>query len=64
MWIVVYIAQEKTVAEQVKTLLDEAGIPVKLRPLTAEEADCETCEILVPELEADDAHQVILELLK
>lgn len=62
MWIVVYIAQGKDKAEQAKLLLDDAGIPVKLRPLSAEEFACDTYEILVPELEADEAHRVILEL--
>ncbi len=62
MWMVAYIAQSKESAEKIRTLLQEAGLPVKIRSVNQSGNDQFGCyEILVPEAELSEAHGVIIE---
>ncbi len=62
MWMVVYIAQAKEIAEKIKALLQEAGLPVKIRSVNqSENEQYGSYEILVPEAELFEAHRVIIE---
>ncbi|MBE7035195.1 MAG: hypothetical protein E7402_03605 [Ruminococcaceae bacterium] len=62
MWMVVYVAQSKEVAEKIRTLLQQAGLPVKIHSVSQNEHDQFGCyEILVPEAELSQAHDIIIE---
>lgn len=62
MWMVAYIAQSKESAEKIRMLLQEAGLPVKIRSVNQSGNDQFGCyEILVPEAELSEAHSVIIE---
>lgn len=62
MWMVVYITQSKESAEKIRTLLQQAGLPVKIRSVNQSGNDQFGCyEILVPEAELSEAHGVIIE---
>jgi len=59
-WTVVYISPNKAAAEQLKTLLYEEGLLVMLRPVGIPHyGDSGPVEILVPESEAEEAHEII-----
>ncbi len=60
MWTVVYIAPNKTTAENYKNVLQLEGLLVQLRPIgTSNQGDAGSVEILVPESEAEEAHEII-----
>jgi len=60
MWTVIYIAPNKTVAEKYKKALSDEGMLVQLRPIgSAHLGDHASVEILVPESEAEEAHEII-----
>ena len=63
MWIVIYLSPSKAAADQIKTLLQAAGLLVKVRAVSSgEQYGC--YEILVPESEVNEAHgRIINELL-
>ena len=65
MWTVVYIAQNKTKAEKMKDVLTSEGLLVTLRGLGAIDTDNmpKAVEILVPESEAEEAHEIINNIL-
>ena len=56
MWTVVYMAQNKEVAEKLKEILSKEGIFVKLSPVSKKEKDDNYFEILVLESEVEEAH--------
>lgn len=59
MWVVVYIAPNRRVAMFLKELLEFEGIPVKLsesKCLTKEEKNI---EVMVSEMEIEEANEVI-----
>ncbi|MBE7048055.1 MAG: hypothetical protein E7393_01585 [Ruminococcaceae bacterium] len=61
MWMAVYITQSKENAEKIRMLLQQAGLPVKIRTANQSENDKFGCyEILVPEAELAEAHEVII----
>ncbi|MDR3600052.1 MAG: glutamate decarboxylase [Desulfosporosinus sp.] len=61
MWTVIYIAPNKLVAEKYKKILTEEGMLVQLRPIgSAHLAEHASVEILVPESEAEEAHEIII----
>ncbi len=61
MWMAAYITQSKEQAEKIRQLLQDAGLPVKVRSVNQSENDQFGCyEILVPEAELDEAHNVII----
>ena len=62
MWTVIYIAKSKDTAKRLKELLAQKDILVRLRPLydTAVAQDG-SIEVLVPESEVAQAHEVIID---
>lgn len=62
MWTVVYIAKSKEIAENLRYLLEDAGLLVKVRPVNNNcEGECNCYDILVPESEVAVAHKIIIE---
>lgn len=62
MWTVVYIAPNGIIADMMKELLDNEGILVMLRPIGAPHLGASaSVEILVPDSEAEEAHEIIRE---
>lgn len=62
MWTVVYMARNIEIAAIIKKILEKEGLLVKLKPVgkASEERDSYQ-EILVPQAEADEAHNIIIE---
>ena len=61
MWTVIYMAQSREAADNLRALLENAGILVKIRPVTkAAEAEANAFEILIPQTEKDESHKVII----
>jgi len=61
MWIVVYIAQLKEQAEKIRDLLKAADVLVKIRAVNQSDNEKYGCyEILVPESEVPEAHDIII----
>lgn len=64
MWTVIYIAPNKEIAARYKDTLMEEGILVQLRPIgSAHIPEHASVEILVPESEAEEAHEIITGLM-
>lgn len=62
MWMVAYVTQSKESAERIRLLLQEAGLPVKIRSVNQSGNGQFGCyEILVPEAELSEAHEIIIE---
>jgi hypothetical protein len=60
MWTVIYIAPTKNIAERYQQALAEEGILVQLRAVGAtQQLNTTTTEILVPESEAEEAHEIL-----
>lgn len=59
MWVVVYIAQDQEACVRTTSVLENEGILVRSRPVSADGVEF---EILVPESEADEAHRVLLDV--
>lgn len=60
MWTVIYIAPTKNIAEKYQKALTEEGILVQLRPVGAyQQSNNNSVEILVPESEAEEAHEIL-----
>lgn len=46
MWTVVYIAKNTQIAEQLRTLLEDGGMLVKIRPISKSEENADpSCEV-------------------
>jgi hypothetical protein len=58
-WTVVYIAPSKGASERVRQVLEQEGLLVNVRVLEADEDGRGSFEILVPEGEAEEAHEVL-----
>lgn len=64
MWTVVYIAPNRTTAENLKKVLSSEGVLVQLRPVgVAQDGDTSSIEILVPETEVEEAHEIMASAL-
>ena len=64
MWTVVYIAPNRTVAENLRQVLTNEGLLVQLRPVGLPSAgEANSVEILVPESEVEEAHEILAETL-
>lgn len=64
MWTVIYIAPNKVIAEKYKKALSDEGMLVQLRPIgSAHLGEHASVEILVPESEAEEAHEIITSLM-
>jgi len=62
MWMVVYMAQTKETAEQIRNVLTAEGFLVKLKPVYKNVSSEENYyEILVPKSEANEAHDILME---
>lgn len=60
MWKVVYIARNRILAEQIKSLLEMEGVMVMLKPIGVPHlGDSGAVEILVVESEAEDAAEIL-----
>ncbi len=60
MWTVVYMAQDREFVQQLQTILEDGGLIVKVRPVCKDAGD--NCfEVLVPESEIEQAHEMIIE---
>ncbi len=60
MWTVVYMAQNRDFVQQLQKILEEGGLIVKVRPVCKDAGD--NCfEVLVPESEIEQAHEIIIE---
>jgi len=60
MWTVVYIASNRILAEQMKSILDMEGILVMLRPIGVPQlGDSGAVEILVGQSEAAEAAEIL-----
>jgi hypothetical protein len=59
MWTVVYIAPNKGMAERVRSILEAEGLLAQLRPLDVGDDGRGSIEILVPEGEAEEAHEIL-----
>ena len=63
MWTVVYMAQSREILDAIQAALDEAEILYRIKPVVVESESEETCfEILVPEAEVEQAHNIIIDI--
>ncbi len=63
MWTVVYIAPNRTNAEIIKEILSTEGLLVMLRAAGIPQfGDSGAVEVLVPESEAESAHEILDEV--
>lgn len=60
MWTVVYLAQKEEIAELLRARLEGEGLLVKVRRAGGN-PDCEGYEVLVPETEIKQAHEIIID---
>jgi len=59
-WMVVYIAPNQAVAEMMKEVLTREGILCTLRTLgIPHQGGCSHVEVLVPECEVEEAHEIL-----
>ncbi len=64
MWKVIYIAQGAKLAERIKDRMQNEGLLVTLRPLkAADEEGSGPVEVMVPQSEAEEAHEMLSRLL-
>lgn len=64
MWTVIYIAQNKKVADKYKDALVAEGILVQLRQLSlSQDINTSAYEVMVPESEAEEAHEILTGLM-
>jgi len=59
MWTVVYIATSLSMAERLKSVLEEEGLLADVRPLDVDQNGRGSVELLVPEGEAEEAQEVL-----
>jgi hypothetical protein len=62
MWVVVYMAQSKTMADRIQNMLVAEGFLTKIRPVYKNVAvEDNYYEIMVPKSEAPEAHQTLIQ---
>ena len=62
MWIVIFVTQSREMAMTVKKLLREAGLLVNVRSIGARINEQYGCyEILLPESEVTEGHNILIE---
>ena len=62
MWRVVYMAQSKLIADHINDILSQEGFMVKLKPIYKNVSDENNYyEILVPQTEAQEVHDILME---
>lgn len=63
MWTVVYMAQSREILDTIQSALDEAQILYRIKTVAQEAGGEENCfEILVPEAEVEQAHNIIIDI--
>jgi len=60
MWTVVYMAHNEADSQKIKRILDTEGFLVKIKPVGKE--DDRVYEVLVPNGEVEEAHEVLIDL--
>jgi menaquinone-dependent protoporphyrinogen IX oxidase len=55
------MAQNKEMAEKLKSILEESGILVRINPINRKEKVDDYFEVSVPEAEVEEAHGIIIE---
>ncbi len=64
MWTVVYIAPNSFTAEKLRERLSQEGVLVTLRTVGSSQfGESKSVEILVPEAEIEEAHEIISETI-
>lgn len=64
MWTVVYVASTWSEAERIKDILAKHGLLIMLRACRHPKGKgSQHVELLVPEIEVDDAHSVIMDVV-
>lgn len=65
MWTVVYIAQNRPIAEMLKDMLTKEGLLIMLRSVGVAPifGDSGAVEILVPDGETEEAHEILAAVL-
>ena len=64
MWTVIYIAPTKNIAERYQQALADEGILTQLRAVgSSHQLNSISTEILVPESEAEDAHEILTNIM-
>lgn len=64
MWTVVYIAPNSFMAEQLRDKLFREGVLVTLRTVgSSQTGESKSVEVLVPEAEIEEAHEIISETI-
>lgn len=58
MWTVIYVASDEDAANEIKDKLTKEGFLVKVRSLSKKKNGI--YEVLVPEAEAEDAHNILI----
>ncbi|MBU5675025.1 hypothetical protein KQI88_01160 [Alkaliphilus sp. MSJ-5] len=61
MWTVIYMANTRVDAEEVKKVLVKEGFLVKIKPISKNNVEG-TCEVLVPRTEAEEVHSILIQL--
>lgn len=62
MWTVVYMAQDRESVERLQQLLEQQSILVMVRPVNKQATDDDCCyEVLVPESEVEQTHNIIID---
>jgi hypothetical protein len=64
MWVVVYVAPNRKVASYLKQLLEIEGILVKLKDTRLSSEEDRNVEVMVSEIEIDEANEVISNALQ
>jgi hypothetical protein len=63
MWTVVYLAKNKKEADKMSGLITQEGVLVKIQPVSKSANEEEGYyEVLVPEVEVEEAHSILIEL--
>jgi hypothetical protein len=64
MWTVVYLAPNKEAADRIAKILSQEGLLTKVRESKSIiEGGSGYIEVLVPEMEVDEAHDILLEII-
>ena len=61
MWTVVYMAQNREMVTKLQQTLEKEGLLVKVRPVNKTSENDDYYEVLVPESEVEEAHNIIIE---
>ncbi|HBM76097.1 MAG TPA: hypothetical protein DD429_11185 [Clostridiaceae bacterium] len=62
MWTVVYVAQSKAGANELKNMLNEQGVLIKVHQIGKSKNGDGLFEVLVPEAEVEDARGILEQL--